>query len=150
MSVAIKYLDPHRATIMMLRDYYDQQWKAEYGKDKIRQIQSSMESIPAVIGKTPVSGGGGNHAEEALISGIDRKAVAEYGYNQAREYMELMSACLARLTDQERRLLELRYIDYYEEGNGIKRIMEEFHIGQAEAYRRSNRALVRLKTLLFW
>lgn len=150
MSVAVKYLDPHRATIMMLRDYYDQQWKAEYGKEQIRQIQASMESIPAVVGKMPVSGGGGNHAEDALVSGIDRKTVAEYGYHQAVEYMNLMDACLKRLTDQERRLLEIRYIDYYEEGNGIHRIMEEFHISQAEAYKRSNQALLRLKNLLFW
>ena len=148
--VQLNYLDTHLATVQMLRDYYDQKWKAEYGKDKVRQIQSSMECLPATLGKIPVNNGSGSRAEDALIAGIDRKAIAEYSYQQACEYMETMDACLSRLSVQERRLLELRYIDYHTEGNGIARIMEEFHVGQAEAYRRSNRALMRLKKLLFW
>ena len=150
MSIAINYLDPIQATIKMLKDYYDQKWKAEHGKERINQIQARMESVTANVGKDPVSGGGGNRAEEALIAGIDQKTIAEHGYQQALEYMAVMDACLARLTEQERRLLELRYIDYYAEGNGIVRIMEEFHVEKTKAYNLSNRALRRLVKLLFW
>jgi RNA polymerase sigma factor (sigma-70 family) len=149
MSIAVKYLDTRRATIRMLRDYRNQQWKAEYGKEKIKEIQSSLESIPAVVGKTPVSGGGGNRAEETLIAGLDRKALAEKQYCEAVEFMELMEACLSRLSKSERHVLEMRYIDYLE-GNGIKRIMDELHISQAVAYRRCDEALNRLRNLLYW
>lgn len=148
-SIVVKYLEPRRATVKMLRDYRNQQWKAEHGKERIRQIQSRMESVTATINQIPVSGGGGNHTEESLVAGIDRKTAAEQGFREAVEYMQLMGDSLSQLTGHERRLLELRYIDYLE-GNGINRIMDEFHVSQREAYRRCDTALEKLTTLLFW
>ena len=150
MSIADEYLDKYRvrAAADMLRAYRDMEWKAAYGMDKVRQIQSSLESLPATLGKTPVSGGGGNKAEEALIAGIARKDAAERGYREAVEFMEIVTACLNRLSATERRLLELRYIDH-SEGGGIARIMEELHVEKSEAYDRSKEALKRFTTLIY-
>lgn len=149
MSIQINYLDTRRATIKMLRAYRDMQWKASHGQDRVKEIRSRLESLPATLGKTPVSGGSGNKAEEALIAGIDQITVAERGYLEAEEFIQTVDACMGQLTKADRRTLELRYIDYLESG-GISRIMDEFNISQREAYRRSDEALEKLKTLLFW
>ena len=45
--------------------------------------------------------------------------------------------------------LTARFIDY-EDGDGIKKIMERFHVERSEAYNRSKNALARFARLLFW
>lgn len=149
MSIQISYLDTRRATIKMLRAYRDMQWKAAHGKDRVKEIRARLESLPATLGKTPVSGGSGNRAEEALIAGIDQITVAERGYLEAAEFIETVDACMGQLSAEARRILELRFIDYLERG-GVARIADEFNVSQREAYRRSDEALDQLKTLLFW
>ena len=67
----------------------------------------------------------------------------------AEEYFEELMPCLARLTDEERDMIYLRWIDY-EERDGIQAIMDSHHIAKTEAYKRSNAALSRLARLIFW
>ena len=149
MSIAIKYLDTRRATIKMLRAYRDMEWKARHGKERVKEIRARLESLPATLGKTPVFGGTGNQAEDALIYGIDQITVAERGYLEADEFIKTVDACMGQLTKADRKILEMRFIDYLDTG-GINRIMDEYNVSQREAYRRSDEALEKLKTLLFW
>ena len=146
--IAISHLNTRQATIRMLRGYRNQQWKAKHEKERIDAIQSRLESVTAKIGGEHVSGGGGNHAEDALVAGIDQKAMAEYGYLWATAYIALMDTCLSRLTDQERRVLELRFIDYLE-GNGVNRVMDEYHVSRSEVYRMTDDAVDKLASLIY-
>jgi len=147
----IEYISEYKEKIViaMLRDWYDQHWKAEYGKDHLLAITSHMEGKISNISSVPVSGGGGNKIEDQLCAGLDKKVLAEYGYNNAREYVDEMSQTLARLTDDERYMLEVRFIER-DEGRGIEKIMDKYYISKTEAYRRSNDALKRLTKLIFW
>lgn len=143
------YIDTERATIKILRDWYDQHWKLENSSERISELNKRMRAVKIVsIDSVPVQGGA-NKAEENLCTLIDRKALLEKEYCGAREYDEEVSVCWDRLTPDEQKILEYRWIDH-ENGNGIQRIMQEFNIEKSEAYRRCDTALKRLSKLLFW
>ena len=145
----IDYIDTRRATINMLRDWRDQEWKLERTGEIIDNIQTRLTSTTSRAGSAPVSGSGGNHVEEALCAGIAQKDIARHGYIKATEYRADIAPCWERLTDDERYMITARFVDFTEK-DGIKRIMKKYMIEQAEAYRRSNRALEHLEKLLFW
>lgn len=147
MSSLIEYFDREKTTIAILREYHDQQWKLDHDPQRIRELSESL-TAPKAMSTTPTHGGG-SRREEKLVELIDKKTVLEQGYHRAREYMREFGPCWERLTDQERDLLRMRFVDYLD-GGGIGRIMEKYHVGKTEAYDRSNRALRRLSKLLFW
>lgn len=149
MSVMIDYFARYRekATIDALRDYYDQKWKLENDPKRIRELTESI-TAPQGMSVTPVHGGG-SRREERLCEVIDKKAVIENGYRRAVEYHREFEPCWNRLTDDERNILTLRFVDYLD-GGGIKRTMDKYNISKTEAYRRSDQALRRLTKLLYW
>lgn len=147
MSKLIGYIDRPRATIAILRDYRDQLWKLENDPRRIREIEEAVAS-PRGMSAAAVRGGG-SRFEEHLCAAIDKKDVLREGQRQAKEYKAEFMPCWARLTDEERDMLTLRFVDY-REGNGIKAIMEKYNVSKSEAYNRSNEALSRLTKLLFW
>lgn len=138
-----------QATKDILRDWRDQEWKNTNGLSQIEEIETSLTSTTSRMGSTPVTGGGGNKVESAMTEGIYRKEIAEKGYLKAREYMGQIAPCWNRLTEDERYMLMVRFIDHVE-GDGIQRIMHRYHIEKTEAYTRSNAALSHLARLIFW
>lgn len=148
-QVLIDYVDPVKATIAILKDWRDQEWKATNGRDQIEEIYTRLTSTTSHLGSTPVTGGGGNKVESAMTEGIHQKEIAEHGYLKAREYMGEISPCWERLTEDERYMLMVRFIDHAE-GDGIARIMSRYCVSRTEAYRKSDAALRRLSKLMFW
>ena len=145
----IEYIDTIQATINILRDWRDQQHKAETGKDRITAIDERMISLNSRLGSTPVEGGG-TKSQEALCAQIDRKALAKMGYERAKEYLAELEPCWERLTEDERYMLTARFVDPPYGGGGIGRIMEKYNVEKTKAYDMSNAALKRLSKLIFW
>lgn len=144
----LSYIDRRKTTIAILRDWRDQQWKVANGKERVAAINDRMISISPRLGKDPVQGGGCK-TEEMLCAAIDQKTVAEYGKNEAERYFDEIAPCWERLTEDERFMLTVRYVDR-DEREGIRRIMERFDVEKTKAYDLSNAALERLTKLLFW
>ena len=144
----IDYIDPVKATKAILRDWNDQHWKVETGKDRLSQIDEDMVRLSGVFGSTPVQGGG-NRSQEVLCAQLDKKTLAQYGYYKAMEFVSDITPCWERLSDEDRYMLTVRFIDR-DERNGIKRIMERFQIEKSQAYEKSNAALYHLSELIFW
>jgi hypothetical protein len=144
----IDYLDKKKATIAILKDWRDQNWKKDYNRERILEISEQMMRTTSSNGKEPVKGGRSTQ-EERLINGISRKDVLEKGYKDAVHYINEVSPCWDRLTEEERYMLTARYIDY-DERNGIEKIMKRFYISRTAAYNRSFAALERLSKLIFW
>lgn len=145
----IDYVDPVKTTIAILKDWRDQEWKATNGLEQVEEIETRLTSTTSHMGSTPVTGSGGNRVEAAMAEGIHQKEIAEHGFLKAREYMGEIAPCWERLTEDERYMLMVRFIDYAE-GDGIKRIMNRYNIEKTEAYNKSNAALTRLSKLIFW
>ena len=143
------YIDRNKTTADILRDWRDQNWKAETGREQLEEINARLTRVTGHLGSTPVTGGGGNKVEEAMVAALAKKEIVTRGYDMARDYLRELTPCWERLSEEERYMLTVRYIDR-EEGNGIPLIMERYHISRSEAYRRSEAALNRLSKLLFW
>lgn len=133
----------------ILKAWRDMEWKVTNGREQVEEIQTRLTSTTSHLGSTPVTGGGGNKVESAMAEGIHQKEIAEHGYLKACEYMDQISPCWERLTEDERYMLMVRFIDH-DESEGIKRIMNRYSIAKTEAYNRSNAALSRLAKLIFW
>ena len=149
MNLFIDYLDTKKATIAVLKDYNDQQWKMEQGRRNLTEIDRRLAGKVSNLGTEPVSGGGGNKTEDQWCAGIDQKIAAEEGYNKACEYCRGLQEMWNRLEKEEYTMLMARFVDW-DEGNGINEIMRYYNIGKSEAYNRSNAALTHLSKLLFW
>lgn len=144
---AIDYLDTEKATIKMLKNWYDQNWKLERGEERIAEINRRMYSYKSISDSTPVQGGD-SKMEASLCNSIDQKTAALHGIKKAKEYKKDIEECWDRLTNEERYCLLVRFVD--DEPNGIGKIMEKYHISKTEAYNRSNDALSRLAGLIYW
>ena len=116
---------------------------------QLAEINARLTRVTGRLGSTPVTGGGGNKVEETMVAALAKKEIVTRGYDMARDYLRELTPCWERLSEEERYMLTVRYIDR-EEGNGIPLIMERYHISRSEAYRRSEAALNRLSKLLFW
>ena len=145
----VDYIDTRKTTIAILRDYRDQAWKLETADARMAEIDAQLDGLTSPLGNPTPGGSGRNTTEERICAAIDRKTVEEYGITKAKEYKRDIDFCWIRLSDMERDILTLRYIDH-EEGDGVKKIMEKYHIEKSEAYRRSDDALQHLAKLLFW
>ena len=143
------YIDVRRATIAMLRDFRDQQWKLERMPERIREIDERLRAVRSPSAEATPVHGGGNRLEESLCAAIDQKDIAVRDLNQAQEYTRDFMPCWERLTEDERFILTAHFIDR-DEGGGIQTIMRKYHIEKSEAYRRSDDALERLSKLLYW
>lgn len=148
----IDYVPVREATIAILRDYHDQQWKAQQGKERISHINDKMFSMQRASSSTPVQGGG-SKAEESLCGLIDRKQVAEYGYHRAKKYLNEFEPCWQRLNEEERYLLTERYVESRNDSDRrawVERCRQKLNIEKSEIYDRSSAALNRLTKLIWW
>jgi hypothetical protein len=145
----VDYIDTRKATIAILKDYRDQKWKLETARERLAELDARLDGLKSSLSNEAPSRSGRNTAEERLCSAIDQKTVAQYGIRKAREYDRDLERGWERLSENERDYLTMRWIDQ-EEGDGVKKIMEKYHVEKSEAYRRSEDALQRLAKLLFW
>ena len=144
------YIDRNKTTVDILRDWHDQQWKAEIGREQLAEIDARLHRVTAKPGGGIGRGSLENGVEAALAQELTRKTeIIARGYYMARDYVRELQPCWERLSEAERFMLTARYIDR-DEKYGIQRIMNEYHISRSEAYRRSDAALNRLSKLLFW
>jgi hypothetical protein len=144
----LDYIDTEKATVAALKDWNSQRFKFDSYKEKTLDIKYQMERTKGQSFTAPIKGGG-SRQEERLAALIDKKDVLEHGYNVAKSYLQEIEGPWALLSEEDQYMLTARFVDY-EEGDGIKRIMERFFIGKSEAYTRSNAALKKLSKLLFW
>lgn len=144
----IDYIDTEKTAIAILKDWRDQEWRQEHASSTIRSINDRMTAIKGFNSTAPVQGGGSTR-EENLCGLIDKKDIAKRGKELADEYFEEIRQVWQQLSEEERFLLEARFIDGKDFG-GIHRIMEKFHVEKTKAYEMSNAALRRFAKLLFW
>lgn len=147
----IKYIDTEKTTIAILKAYYDMEWKLENGREQVEEIETRLVSSTSHLGSAPVSGGGGNKAERAMVFGLHQKEIAERGLEAAAGYMKRFIPAWERLTEQERYLLRVRYVDYgYENRKWTDRVHDRYGYEKSQAYDLCSAALERLSTLLWW
>ncbi len=146
MSIMWKYLDKRKASIDALKDYDSMQFIIDHTDESIKEIQDKMCSIgsPNFDGmpRTPNPNAGEDRMLDAMVE-ID---VLRERYRQAKEYMDWFKPAWAKLTDEDRYVLE---VFYDEEDSSIMTICNRFNIERTSAYKRKNRALEKLVLQLY-
>ena len=148
----IDYIDDfekQRITISILKDWRIQAWKREREQGKIEAANESLYGVKTSNLSSPHVSGSSSDGSSARDGAIDRKAIAIKKLEQTEEYFDEIEPCWNWLTDDEKYMLEARFVDH-DERDGIQRIMAKYFIGKTEAYNRSQKALRKLAKLLFW
>lgn len=131
-----------------LKDYQARKLAMDNIPAELRRLESASTRIrSATTDGTPVSGGGGNAREDALISNIVQREELKRRLREAKLWVATVDRALAVLDDEERRVLELFFINRAK-GN-VERLMEELHLEKTRVYELKDRALRRFTLALY-
>lgn len=122
----IGYIDTKKAAGDMLRDWHTQ--------------HDNLERLPRYIADI-------NKKRHCTERDKMKQTSAIYKLEKAWEYVQDIMPPWEHLTDEERYCLTARFID---REDGIRRIMEQFHVERSSAYKKSDEALEHFAKLLFW
>lgn len=143
--ISWSYLDKRDATIHAMKDYDAMKFIVENTSDEIKEISEKMTSIGVPKYDDHVRSGNVHAGEDSTINKIEEIDTLKERYRQALEYMAWFEPAWAQLSEDEQYLLESAYIDEVSRTNICA------HIGMEKDayYRRRNRALSHLATLLY-
>jgi len=148
--IAWTYLDKKAAAVEALKDYAAMSYIIQNHKDAVSEVRESMtfvrSSVPTETPRVPNPQAG----EMRLATAIDEIDILKERYRQALEYMEWFSPAWDALADDERFVLTEFYWEYEKKQiDTIGNICDRFHIERSSAYKKKNRALEKLSTLLY-
>ena len=131
-----------------LRDYTAQLNAVETLPDELRRLESEYISIKAAnTDATPVQGGGTTQEDRALSNIVRRQEIEAMLY-RAKKSVAFVEAALARLSEEERLVLELMYIN--RQRGAVGRLREELHLeDERSVYKRADKALTHLTIAMY-
>lgn len=150
MSIPWLYLNFKKATEDVLRDYNNMKYIIDHTDEKIKCIRENMSSIqsPQWDGMTKTFDPNAN--EEKLMSGIDEIDMLQERYRQAVEFMDWFLPAWNHLTEDERFMLHEFYMSSPEDQLMARyTVADRYEIDESYSYRKKNRALAKLTTLLY-
>ena len=126
-----------------LRDYSAQLNAVATLPLELKRLESEYTSIKAAnTDVTPVQGGGTTQEDRALSNIVRRQEIEAMLY-RAKKSVAFVEAALARLSEEERLVLELMYIN--RQRGAVGRLREELHLeDERSVYKRADKALKRL------
>lgn len=117
--------------------------------DQIRILELGFASIrSATTDQTPVQGGG-NKREEALNSNILKREELERRLEHAQLTVRIVERAMETLNNEDRRLLEIKYI--YRQRNATERLRREYCFADKRSvYKIVDRALERFALAAYY
>ena len=122
----------------------------DHTDEEIQQVYSRIAGVGSpAIEKMP-SANNPQAGEDRMIKGIEEIDVLRERLRQAKEYMAWFQPAWDALSDDDQFVLDAFFSDGNEYGTGAAdAVAEHFCIERASAYRKKNRALDNLTTLLY-
>ncbi len=150
MGIAWKYLDKKSAAVDAVKDYSSMKFIIEHTDDEIRVAYEKMGGISSPQFDGMPHAHNPHAAEDRMAEGADEISVLRERYRQAMEYMAWFVPAWEELSEDDRYVLDAFYSEDNEYGSSAAEdVADYFGIERASAYRRKNRALAKLTTLLF-
>ena len=150
MSIIWKYLDKRSAAVDALKDYSNMKFIIEHTDDEIKTAYEKMGGVSSPQSDRMPHAHNPHAVEDRMIKGIEEIDILRERYRQAVEYMEWFLPAWEELSEDDRYVLDAFYNEDNEYGSGMADdVADYFGIERASAYRRKNRALAKLTTLLF-
>ena len=150
MSIIWKYLDKRSAAVDALKDYSSMKFIIEHTDDEIKAAYEKMGGVSSPQSDGMPHAHNPHAVEDRMIKGIGEIDILRERYRQAVEYMGWFLPAWEELSEDDRYVLDAFYSEDNEYGSGsADDVADYFGIERASAYRRKNRALAKLTTLLF-
>lgn len=150
MSIPWLYLNFKKATEEVLRDYNSMKYIIDNTDEKIKSIREDMSSVQSPSWNGMPKTFNPNANEEKLMNGIDEINMLQERYRQAVEFMDWFLPAWNHLTEDERFMLHEFYMSSPEDQLTARyTVAERFNIDESYSYRKKNRALAKLTTLLY-
>ena len=150
MNIVWMYLNKKDAAINALKDYGKMKHIIDHTDEEIQRVYSRIAGVGSpAIEKMP-SANNPQAGEERMIKGIEEIDVLRERLRQAKEYMAWFQPAWDALSDDDQFVLDAFFSNGNEYGAGAADVVaEHFCIERASAYRKKNRALDNLTTLLY-
>ena len=150
MSIIWKYLDKRSAAVDALKDYGNMKFIISNTDDEIKAAYEKMGGVGSPQPDGMPHAHNPHAAEDRMVKGIEEIDVLRERYRQAVEYMEWFLPAWEELSEDDRYVLDAFYSEENEYGSSAADDIADYSgIERASAYRRKNRALAKLTTLLF-
>lgn len=150
MNVIWMYLNKKDAAVNALKDYGKMKHIIDHTEEEIQRVYSRIAGVGSpAIEKMP-SANNPQAGEDRMIKGIEEIDVLRERLRQAKEYMAWFQPAWDALSDDDQFVLDAFFSGANEYGAGAAdTVAEHFCIERASAYRKKNRALDNLTTLLY-
>lgn len=143
--VSWSYLDKRDATIKALKDYDTMRFIIENTSDEIKRVEDKTTSVGVPLYDEHVRSGNVHSGEDAMVNAIEEIDTLKERYRQALEYMGWFEPAWKQLSEDEQSLLEAVYL----EDMTRPEICDRLGYEKDAYYKRRNRALTHLSTLLY-
>lgn len=115
--------------------------------EEIKRLEEDAQRIRAAsTDATPVQGGGSTR-EDMLLSNIVHREELQRRLSDAKRWVDIVDAGLAVLTPDERKILDIMYIN--RSSGGLFRACEEFNLEKSAVYARRDAALEKFTLALY-
>ena len=150
MNVIWMYLNKKDAAVNALKDYGKMKHIIDHTDEEIQRVYSRIAGVGSpAIEKMP-SANNPQAGEDRMIKGIEEIDVLRERLRQAKEYMAWFQPAWDALSDDDQFVLDAFFSSGNEYGaSAADTVAEHFCIERASAYRKKNRALDNLTTLLY-
>ena len=140
MKLSSLYLDKKAGAINALKDYAKMELILKTGGPQIHEAEERLARLKA---QSP-------EAKDRISRVQETVDLMRTTYEEAEEYMAWFQPAWDALSEDDRFVLESFYIEGGEAGDmAAIQLADHFHIERASVYRRKNRALDNLTTLLY-
>lgn len=109
--------------------------------EQIANLEAQMTCVRSAAADGTAVHGGGSGRETALLDNIAERAELEKALEHTREWVNAVSGALRSLTNEERRVLDLFYIE--KQKGCVERLSEEMHMSKSNVYRHRDNALMK-------
>lgn len=150
MNITWKYLDKRAGAVEAIKDFESMKFIIDHTDDEIKSAYEKMSGVSSPQFDGMPHSHNPHAAEDRMVKGIEEIDVLKERYRQAVEYMAWFLPAWEELSEDDRYVLDAFYREDNDYGsNTVDAIADYFHIERASAYRRKNRALEKMTTLLF-
>lgn len=150
MSIAWNYLDKRAAAVAALKDYGRMQHIIDNTDDEISAVYDRMTGVGSIANDGMPHASNPKAGEDRMVKCIDEIDVLKERYRQAVEYMDWFVPAWEFLSENDKYVLESFYGESNEYGTSVADIVaEHLQMERSSAYRKKNRALEKLTTLLY-
>lgn len=150
MNVIWMYLNKKDAAVNALKDYGKMKHIIDHTEEEIQRVYSRIAGVGSPATEKMPSANNPQAGEDRMIKGIEEIDVLRERLRQAKEYMAWFQPAWDALSDDDQFVLDAFFSGGNEYGAGAAdTVAEHFCIERASAYRKKNRALDNLTTLLY-